>query len=467
VRLPAARILLSTTLLTILCLAAVRAAPAASGTAAYGFGEVTTSTLNNGLKVVIAPMHTADLVTIDAWVGAGTRREEADNNGVAHFMEHLLFKGTPTRKPGEIDAAIEDLGGTLNASTSYDWAHFYVTVAAADVEPALSVLSDAMINAELRQEDIDHERPVILSEMAREAVSPARRVARAASRLMFPTHPYGRPLLGTEDIISAMQRDTVLDFYHTYYVPGNTSIIVAGQIDPVRALDMVQHAFGGWKGKPAPADKTISANAAASGIKERRLTGPVGTGYCTMGFRAPAVSDQPDCYVMDVLLTILGQGGNSRLEQGLQSRKKLVNTIGANYLTQHDPGILTVNATFEPANIDMVRGAILEEVAALRTAPVSAGELAAAKHSLLASYLFEIQTSSGRADALGFYSVIDTSRYDVDYVDNFESVTADQVREAARKYLDPKAYVFVSLLPADDPTTASSAGHKARIGLNR
>ena len=151
----------------------------ASGKSGIGLGPVTEYTLPNGLQVLVAPSNAADLVTMDVWIGAGTRRETAENNGVAHFMEHLIFKGTPTRKPGEIDAAIEDLGGTLNAATSYDWAHFYGTVASADAPAALTVLGDALMNSEMRQADIDAEKPVILSEMAREANSATTRVNRA------------------------------------------------------------------------------------------------------------------------------------------------------------------------------------------------------------------------------------------------------------------------------------------------
>ena len=158
-----------------------------------GLGTVYSYTLENGLRVLVAPNDAADLVTLDVWMGAGTRRETADNNGAAHFIEHLLFKGTATRKPGEIDAAIEDLGGTLNAATSYDWAHFYVTVASADADAALAVLSDALMNAALRPEDMEAERPVILSEMAREAGDADRAADAGVQRPHVPDPPLRAP----------------------------------------------------------------------------------------------------------------------------------------------------------------------------------------------------------------------------------------------------------------------------------
>ncbi len=429
-------------------------APTSSTTAVIGLGPITEYTLPNGLQVLIAPSNASDLVTMDMWVGAGTRRETAENNGVAHFMEHLIFKGTPTRKPGDIDAAIEDLGGTLNAATSYDWAHFYGTVASADAPAALAVLGDALMNSEMRQADMDAEKPVILSEMAREAGSATTRVNRVFNSLCFPDHPYGRPLLGTSDNITNMPRKTVVDFYHTFYAPANATLILAGKVTPEEGLALATKTFAMWPTRAVPDDKVLPA-APQTGLRIRNLNAPVRRGFLQIGFRAPSVRDKPDVWVMDILMTLLGQGGNNRLEQNLERRKKLVTAVSTSYLTQRDPGTMSVTAEFDPGDYDTVRKAILAEASALRDAPVSPGELAAAKHTLLASYLFDTQTNTGRADALGFYSRIDSYKYDAEYVANFESVTPDLVQSVARKYLTPDAYTLVTLLPVPDPATAS------------
>ena len=428
-------------------------APTSTATA-VGLGTVTEYKLPNGLQVLVAPSDAADLVTMDVWVGAGTRRETADTNGVAHFMEHLIFKGTPTRKPGEIDAAIEDLGGSLNAATSYDWAHFYGTVDSEDAPAALAVLADALQNAEMRQGDIDAEKPVILSEMAREANSATDRVAQAFDELCFPTHPYGRPLLGSAHNVSEMPRKTILDFYHTYYVPGNATLILAGRLTPEEGLALAQKNFGAWSARAVPEDKVLP-DAPQTDIRTRSLTAPVRRGFLQIGWHAPSVRDKPDAWVMDVLMTLLGQGGNNRLESDLLRKKKLVTAINTAYLTQRDPGTMSVSAEFDPGDYATVSDAILKEVAALRDRPVAPGELAAAKHALLASYLFDTQTNTGRADALGFYSRIDTYQYDTEYVKNFEAVTPLQVQTLARKYLAPNVYTLVTLLPVPDPITAS------------
>ena len=417
-------------------------------------GAVTNYTLPNGMQVLVAPSNASDLVTMDVWLGAGTRRETAQNNGVAHFMEHLIFKGTPTQKPGDIDAAIENLGGTLNASTSYDWAHFFGTVGAEDAPAALAVLADAVQNAEMRQADIDAEKPVILSEMAREANSAPGRVTRTFNSLCFPTHPYGRPLLGSARNVSDMPRATILDFYHTFYAPGNATLVLAGKLSPDEGFALAKKMFGAWPARIVPSDKTLP-EPPQTDIRIRNLTAPSRRGFLQIGWRAPSVLDRPDAWVMDVLMTLLGQGGNNRLQRDLQQKSKLVGAINTAYLTQRDPGTMSISAEFDPGEYARVQEAILAQAAALRDTPVGPAELEAAKHTLLASYLFDTQTNTGRANALGFYSRIDTYHYDLDYVGNFESVTSAQVQAVARQYLNPTAYTLVTLLPVPDPVTAS------------
>jgi len=272
-------------------------------------------------------------------------------------------------------------------------------------------------------------------------------------------HPYGRPLLGTEQSVSQMKRDTILDFYHTYYVPSNVTVVLSGNLSPDDGLAMATKAFGSWAAKPLPSDKTL-VPPRMSQITTRGTTDAVGRAYLVMGFNAPSVKDIPDAYAMDVLLTMLGQGGNDRLEADLLRKQKVVTTVSADYLTQHDPGVMTVRATFEPQDLDRVVAAIVAEIQSLRDTPVSPADLAAAKHALLSSYLFDVQTTSGRANALGFYNTIDTYQYDTNYIHNFEGVTAADIQAVAKKYLDPHAYALATLLPRSSPETAS-IGHRS------
>lgn len=421
-------------------------------------GHVTSTVLQNGLQVLTTPSTAADLVTIDVWAAAGTRRETKEDNGVAHFMEHLMFKGTLKRKAGDIDADVEDLGGTLNASTSYDWAHFYLTVSSEDSDAAMEILSDAIRNSQLRQEDMDSERPVILNEMARLESSPTEELTTVFNAMAFPCHPYGRPLLGSPEIVANVSRAEVLKFYHTYYVPSNIAVVLSGNISNADGVALVQKYFGDWTGPKAPPDDVHSETFPA-GIHSATLPSDDPSAYVLVGFGAPSVKDQPDAYVMDVLLTLLGQGGNNLLQQHLVRRDKLATAITANYLTQKNNGTLTITATCGPGYVDQVREGILAEIRSLQDQPVSASELESAKHALLASYLFDAQTTSGRADALGFYNTIDSFIYDVDYIRNFEGVSAAQIQGVAKRYLNLGSYILVTKLPSPEPITASLPTH--------
>jgi len=417
-------------------------------------GRVSSYTLKNGLQVLVIPSDSADLVTVDAWVKAGTRRETPSNNGVAHFLEHLLFRGTTTRKPGDIDAAIEDLGGNLNAETSYDWAHFYVTVASSDADPALGILSDALMNSTLRDEDIQAERPVILNEMARTQASPDSRMTQWVNQLSYTVHPYGRPLLGTPASVSAMTRDTVVAFYNTFYAPNNITLVLSGNITPDQGRAMAEKYLGAWASKPVPADN-VTQEPPQPQYRVKTLVGSGTSAYLMFGFHAPAVSDERDAYTMDVLLTILGQGGNNRLDTVLRRQMKIVTSVSANYLTQKDPGMLTILTESDPSQLRAVHDAVLAQIESLCTLPVSNGELNAAKHTLLANYLFDAQTTAGRANAMGFYNSIDTYKYDVDYISNFEAVTPLEVQHVAEKYLNPRAYTLVVCAPRINPEISS------------
>jgi predicted Zn-dependent peptidase len=301
---------------------------------------------------------------------------------------------------------------------------------------------------------MDSERGVILNEMARQQSDPLQQIAAIYNRLEYPDHPYGRPLLGSESNIANMKRQTVLDFYHAYYVPSNVTLVLSGSLPPDQATALATKAFGGWSPRPLPSDAVL-AQPRQTAIRTQSVTAPVNRGYLIIGFHAPSVKNIPDAYAMDVLLTMLGQGGNNRLEAQLLRKDHIVDSISTNYLTQKDPGTLTISAVYDPANQDRVISEILGQIRNLRDRTVSDSDLAAAKHTLLASYLFDVQTASGRANALGFYNTIDTCRYDTEYIPHFESVTADDVQMVARKYLDPTIYTLVTMNPQHDPVTAS------------
>ena len=373
--------------------------------------QVAAVTLDNGVRVLVQPAHGVPIVAVDAWVQAGTRKEDPAHRGVAHFLEHMLFKGTPTHPTEEsINSAVEDLGGTFNAATSYDWAHFYTTIPSAGFSNALDVLADVLQHASITALMVESERPVILSEIARNSEEPAQQMALAAREMMYDkANSYGRSITGTDNDVRAVTRDQIAQFYKTNYIPSNITLVVTGDVTAGQVRAAAQRALGAWKPPAAvlvrPADSSATPPAPADplpGIRRQVIRREASQSYLVLAFRAPSVKETPDVWTMDVLLTLLGQGGNNRLDAVLHRQKHLVTQIGADFLTQHDPGLLTVTASLPTGNLDAVEAAVLAEIQRLRDHLVSDEEIAAAKASLKASYLFDAETVSGRADTLGF-----------------------------------------------------------------
>jgi zinc protease len=441
---------------------AMAAASISLACAARADDPVVSNDLANGLRVVVAPRHTVAITAIDIWVRAGTRRQAPGDEGVAHYLEHLLFQGTPTRPDeNDIDGAIEDLGGTLDAGTSWDWAHFYTVVPSDSFESALGVMADAIQHASITQASVDSERSVIEDEIDRAGDDTGQFADQAERALFFgPDNPYGGSITGVERQVASIRRDQILDFYHKWYVPSNVVVVVAGDVTPDRAYAAAQTSFGSWKGDPAPAETTLTVPAIDTAVHQV-INRPSSDSYLVIGWPAPSVLTKPDAWVTDVLLTYLGQGGHNVLDDDLRVSKHLVTSISSDYLTQRDEGILTIDAEFPTENYAQVRDVILDHVRAVRDRPMTDDQLADAKQQLIASYLFDAETVSGKADALGFYEMIDSYQYDVDYIDHIKSVTSAQVQDLARRYLNPDVYVITEVVPPDDPENASvMPGHQ-------
>ncbi|HEY3331631.1 MAG TPA: pitrilysin family protein [Capsulimonadaceae bacterium] len=418
---------------------------------------VTDSTLTNGLHVVVVQNHAVPLVAIDAWVRAGVSRQQPGQRGVAHYLEHLIFKGT-TSRPNEaaIDGAIEDLGGQLNGTTSYDWAHFYAVVPAANFGVALNVLSDVLQHSVINAKNVDAERPVILNEVARAQDSSGQLMSLELRRMAYgPNHPYGGAITGTPSDVQAVTRDQIDAFYKTYYVPNNTTIVVSGDVAPDTVKQAVAKELGAWTFSTDLPTQAEIAPIKAPGIQRSVIRRSASESYMTLSFFAPSVKEQPEVWANDVLLTLLGQGGNNRLDSALKDDMKIVTEATSDFLTQRYQGLFTVTCTFPSGNPDQVESAIIAEVKRLRDQKVSDKELDAAKQSLISSYLFEVQTNAGKADALGFYDMIDSFKYDVDYVDHIRSVTVDDIWRVAQRYLTPDAYNVVTVIPYSEPSYAA------------
>lgn len=403
------------------------------------------TTLPNGLTVITQEDHTSELVGIDIWVKAGTRFETRETNGVSHFLEHLLFGVTEKRKAGDMDREMESLGATLDAHTNRDYAHFSTTISSRYLTKALDILSDAVLHSQFPESSVQMERLVILDEIARKQSNANSVCQDLLSASVFGDHPYSLPLEGTAQSIKALSRQDIVDYYHLHYVPGNIAVVLVGDFDKA-AVSAVAAAFGSDT-STAPAKPPQVTPAARPKSASDSVKMDFNNNYLTIGFLGPPAANTDEVCAMDVLVTYLGRGYHSWLSDELKVKQGLAQEGSADFVTAHDPGLVSIVAMAPPTHIPRAREAILGKLAQMGTVPIDAFELGRAKRSLLGQYAFQDETVGGRAGTLGFYYAVSDPLFAARYEANVQAVTADAVRKLAKQYLDRSGAAVIAVGP--------------------
>ena len=407
--------------------------------------SVTSTTLDNGLKVIVLEDHSAELVALEVWVKAGNVYETKSNNGVAHFIEHLLFKGTARRSEGQADREIESLGASLDASTTRDAIRIDTVLASKYFDVALDVMTDVTMRAKLDQQSVDRERPIILDEISRRDADPFQTLAGLVAKASFQSHPYGWPLEGSTANVTAMTAEQIRAFYDTYFVPNNMAVIVVGDVNAAKAIESVKKAFGEFKKKDVPplqnpVEPPLTAIRKESARRATKIT------YSALSFPSPGIKDAADVYAMDVLVQYLSNGYLSWMTT-LKSPKAEVLAVSGDFLTRRDPGNVMLMFGVDAVGVEDVRQAILAKLKQLKETPLPAADVAAAKRSIEGSYAFETETVSGRANIMGFYESLGDYKLALTYIDNIRKVTPEQAMQTAAKYFNTDAYVIAEVGP--------------------
>lgn len=413
-----------------------------SAAQALAKANVTSATLGNGLKVVVLEDRSIDLVAIDVWVRAGTINETEENNGVSHFIEHLLFKRTAKRGPGEVDKQIESLGATLDALTSRDWAHYRTVVARRYLPTAVEIIADVIMRPEFDPHDIERERRIILDEIARRDSDYMQVAFNSLYEAAFHEHPYRFTEEGTSDNAKKLSRQQILDYYNSYYVPENTTVVIVGDVDAMTAVSVVGEAFQNFKKKDVP-PLTAVPEPPPDSVVRNKIDAKLNYSHLIIGFRAPSVYDEPDVYAMDILLTYLGLGYRSWLAAEVREKQQLaVETLG-DFLTQKHPSMVAFYLEVKPGDVEKAEEVVMEKIKEMHDQLIPQEELAWIKRSLEGSYAFQNETFSGKANTLGFYNSIKDYKFAVEYLSKIRAVTPENVRATVRKYLDPDRAVIV------------------------
>ncbi len=409
--------------------------------------DTTIYSLDNGLTVVIREDHFAPVVAEQIWVRAGAADEADIEAGVAHVHEHMLFKGTERRGVGEIAAEIESSGGRINAWTSWDSTVYHIVVASRHAGEGLDILADAVRHSSFDAGELDKELGVVMEEWKRSQDSPGGRLFKGLFAAAFDEHTYRRPVIGTEESITGLTREMILDFYGRYYRPGNMTVVIVGDVDAAEVKKDVERLFGDFAARPAerPARAIESPQ---EGLRRATESMEIKEAHIALGFHIPD-ANHPDAVVLDVLAHVLGSGESSRLYRRLIAESQIATSSSAFAYTPPDPGLFVFTTSFEAEDEAEVLAAMLEEAARVRDEAASEEELERARANLESSFVYRRQTVQGQARELGSFVVVhDDPNYDETYTRALRAVSARDVQRAARQYLTRDNLTVLSVLPS-------------------
>ena len=414
-------------------------------------------TLPNGLSLILRPDRNAPVISAQAWCRTGSINEGRWlGGGLSHLLEHMLFKGTETRKPGSIDREVQTLGGFMNAYTSLDRTVYWINAPCEAAERVIDILSDIVHRATLPEEELEKEREVIRREMDMGEDDPSTVASRRLFELAFQVDPCRYPVIGHPDVFDRIGRDDLLAYYIERYSPGNIFFVLVGDIDPEWAAEQFLRFWSGVPRAPLPPE-VLPTEPRQTAPREGVTEGSFELGHFHLGWHMPSVR-HPDQPALDVLGTILGDGRSSRLYRKLREGSGLVHGIDAWTCAAGDTGLFGITAIAEGGQCAPAWEAVLEEVRRIREEGVSHDELRKALKIFQASTLGSRKTMEGQARDLGSsWMVARNLRFSEIYLEAARRLTPEAVQEVAVRYLDDAARNLAAVLPGG---TRSRSGNR-------
>lgn len=395
------------------------------------------------MRVVTERMPHVRTAAMGIWVGAGSRYETAAQHGISHFLEHLFFKGTPSRSALEIAQAVDDIGGQMNAFTDREQTVFYLKVLSVHLEQAVEIIADMLLRSEFAPESIERERQVITEEIKSYEDSPDELVQDLFAHTVWNGHPLGRPVIGTLATVTQLARGDFQEFIHQCYRPSNVVVAVAGDVEHDRVVDVMSRYFGGWNGAAtvtAPDPPRLQADLATR-FKETEQV------HLCLGTQGLAYADERR-YVLSVLDTLLGGGMSSRLFQEIRERRGLVYTIGSYASAYRDGGLFVIYAGMSPSAGPQVITLTLDEVEKMTQQAPDADELARAKESLKGSLMLSLESTGSRMSMVARSEVYHRRQVTLDeLIARVDAVTAEEVQQMAQELLRPGRLSLAAIGP--------------------
>jgi zinc protease len=411
--------------------------------------------LPNGLTVLLRETDAAPVAELQIWAAAGSADERPDERGLAHFHEHMLFKGTERRGLGQVAGEVEGAGGRINAYTSFDVTVYHATVPSDAVAAGFDVLADAVLHSVFDPGEIEREIEVVLEEIRRSEDSPGSVLGNAVFETAFAKHPYRHPILGTQESVGALDRSRLLRFYEQWYTPDNLVVVAVGRFDRDALLENVRKTFADRA--PSGARRARCPEPEQTSLRSVVLARPFERASVEVAYPGVALS-HPDAPYLDLLAFLLGSCESSRLVRGVKERTGLVERIDAWSYTPLDPGTTTIDFETDAGRIEAALEATVAEVERLRADPVGEDELEKARVNFLASEHFERESVSGMAAKLGTFHVTGGGlAAEARYLDTVRGATPADLLRAARTWWRPEALTVGALLPEEDRTSVDEA----------
>ncbi len=392
--------------------------------------------LDNGLKVLISEDHKVPLVTFQIWYRVGSRYEVSGKTGLSHFLEHVMFKGTPKYSSKEFSKIIQRNGGIDNAFTTKDYTAYFEEIASDRIGLPIDLESDRMTNLIMDPKETLSERSVVMEERRmRFEDDPQNSLFESTLATAMVAHPYRRPVIGWMSDISLLQRDDLYSHYKEYYSPNNAFIVVVGDVNPDQIAEKIKGLFGGKK-RGEIGEVRVTREPEQRGENRTYLRKEAELPYVIVAYHTPSFPHE-DSFALEVLNSILSDGKSSRLYKSLVYEKKVALNVGAEYSgMQMDPFLFLLSGTpAQGKEVSELEKGVYAEIEALKSALPSENEVQKAKNQIEASFIFGQDSLYMQAMKIGLFEVLGGWKLMDAYLEGIRKVTPEDVQRVARKYL--------------------------------
>lgn len=427
--------------------------------------------LENGLKVIIKEDHRAPVVMSQIWYRVGSDDEPQKLGGISHLLEHMMFKGTSKVSSADFERIIAKFGGSNNAFTTHDYTGYYEVFPANRLGLALELEADRMTNLQLKPEDFTQERQVVMEERRqRTDDNPNARAYEQFGKMASPDSPKSRPVIGAMTEIEAITLADLQHWYKTWYTPSNATIVIVGDVQPETALAQVKRYFAKIPARPLPARPAVTQKA-FRGYSEKTASLPVQVPSVIMAYNVPSLTTLPKpeaktAYTLELLAQVLDGGLSARLERKLVRDQSLLAGVSSGYSAfSRGDTLFSLSATpRENVTLDTVKTALLAEIDALKTQPITPDELQRAKTGVITDLIYSQDSISGQAQLIGSLDSIgldDRLVYDLPTI--YDTISEQDLHAAAQKYLVKDNLTVLNVVGVKDNPQATTINKTAPL----